>query len=66
MSERSGLTLKTMNAIHLGSADKVIVSKDITTIIGGLGSEEDINERVKNLKAQAKDSKLDADKEFIK
>ena len=55
-----------MNAIHLGSADKVIVSKDITTIIGGLGSEEDINERVKNLKAQAKDSKLDADKEFIK
>ena len=66
VSERSGLTLKTMNAIHLGSADKVIVSKDITTIIGGLGLEEDINERVKNLKAQAKDSKLDADKEFIK
>ena len=66
VSERSGLTLKTINATHLGSASKVIVSKDITTIIGGSGPQEEINERVKNLKAQAKDSKLDTEKEFIK
>ena len=36
----------------LGVAEKVVVSKDSTTIVNGAGSTEEISERVKSIKTQ--------------
>lgn len=65
VTEKAGWTLHNIDLNNLGSAEKVIVSKSHTTIIGGMGEELEIKDRVKNLKAHVDDAKFKQDKEFI-
>ena len=46
ISKDVGLTIDKITAEHLGSADRVVSTKDKTTIVGGRGSKEAIAERV--------------------
>ena len=50
----SGKRLDRATLSELGSAGKIVIDKDTTTIINGGGSEESINERVQQLKEQLK------------
>ncbi len=46
VSEEIGLKLENVDLTLLGQAEKVIVTKDETTIVGGAGSKEDIDGRI--------------------
>ncbi len=63
VSDTIGLNLDTVELDQLGSAKKVIVTKDSTTIIEGKGSKESILERIKAIKTQSENSQSDYDKE---
>jgi len=63
VSEETGLSLDAVELSHLGSAGRVVSTKDNTTIVDGKGNTEAIQERVDSLKVQVKDaSKFDAEK----
>ena len=47
-----GVTLEQAQLQHLGSADKIVVTKDTTTIIKGKGTEESVSRRIKQLTAE--------------
>lgn len=59
------LTLDKATIEHLGSAKRIVVTKDNTTIIDGIGSEDKISERVNTIKLQAEASNSDYDKEKL-
>jgi chaperonin GroEL len=65
ISEEIGLTLETTTEEHLGRAKKVVITKDNTTIIDGVGSEDVIKARVEQIKAQIVDTTSDYDKEKL-
>ena len=59
-----GLELKNADLEHLGHADRIVSTKDKTTIVGGAGDKQAITERAASLKAQAEgtSSKFDREK----
>lgn len=65
ITEEIGLKLEDATTAMLGQADKVIASKDKTTIIGGKGEESDIMARVDEINAQFERSSSDYDKEKL-
>ena len=65
ISEDKGLTLDKATLEMLGSAKKVTVSKDFTTIIDGAGSKESIAERVNAIKSEIANTKSQYDKEKL-
>ena len=65
ISEEKGLKLEQATIEMLGTADKVIVSKDNTTIVNGAGDKENIKERCEQIKAQIVATKSDYDKEKL-
>lgn len=65
ISEDIGLKLENTTLSDLGKAKKIIVTKDNSTIIEGLGSEEDIKSRILNIKAQIENTTSDYDKEKL-
>ena len=65
ISEEKGLKLEQATIDMLGTADKVIVSKDNTTIVNGLGDKESIEERCTQIKAQIASTKSDYDREKL-
>ncbi|AFS19704.1 TCP-1/cpn60 chaperonin family protein [Chlamydia psittaci 84/55] len=66
ISEELGMKLENTTLSMLGKAKKVIVSKEDTTIVEGLGNKEDIEARCENIKKQIEDSTSDYDKENSK
>jgi chaperonin GroEL len=58
-----GHKLEEVTLDMLGVAEKVVVSKDNTTIVNGAGSSEDISERVQQIKTQIETSQSDYEKE---
>jgi len=58
-----GQKLEDVTLDMLGVAEKVVVSKDSTTIVNGAGSTEEIGERVQSIKTQIDDSQSDYEKE---
>jgi len=64
ISEEVGIKLDKVVLSMLGRAQKIIASKDSTTIVGGKGKKADIDSRVASLKKQfeASDSKFDKEK----
>lgn len=52
ISGKAGATLDKIELSDLGHADRVVSTKDKTTIIGGKGSKEDIKERVESIKKE--------------
>ena len=65
ISEDKGLTLDKATLEMLGSAKKVIVSKDFTTIVDGAASKENIAERVNLIKSEIANTKSQYDKEKL-
>ncbi len=65
ISEEKGLKLEQATIEMLGTADKVTVSKDNTTIVNGAGNKEYIKERCEQIKAQIAATKSDYDREKL-
>ena len=65
ISEDKGLTLDKATLEELGTAKKVTVSKDNTTIVDGAGAKENIKERVAQLKNEITNTKSSYDKEKL-
>ena len=65
ISEEKGLKLEQATIEMLGTADKVTVSKDNTTIVNGAGAKDNIKERCEQIKAQIASTKSDYDKEKL-
>ena len=65
ISEEKGLTLEQATIEMLGTAEKVTVSKDNTTIVNGAGNKEAIKERCAQIKAQIASTKSDYDREKL-
>src|SRR5438105_3960307 len=65
ITEDLGVKLENLNLQDLGSAEKVIIDKDNTTIIGGAGKASEIEGRIKQLRAQIEETTSDYDKEKL-
>ena len=65
ISEDLGIKLENATLNDLGSAEKVVIDKDNTTIIGGKGRKEDIEARVKQLRTQIEETTSDYDREKL-
>ncbi len=65
ISEEKGLKLETATIEMLGSAEKITVDKDNTTIVNGAGQKEAIAARVQQIKAQIATTTSDYDKEKL-
>ena len=65
ISEEKGLKLEQATIEMLGTADKVTVTKDNTTIVNGAGDKQNIKERCEQIKAQIAATKSDYDKEKL-
>jgi len=65
ISEEVGLTLEKATVEDLGSAKKVIVTKEETTLIDGAGAAKEIEDRVTQIRAQIEETSSDYDKEKL-
>jgi chaperonin GroEL len=65
VSEERGMTLENITIDMLGSAAKIEIDKDNTTIINGKGKKADITARVGQIKAQIETTTSDYDKEKL-
>ena len=65
ISEEKGLTLEGATIDMLGTAEKVTVNKENTTIVGGAGSKELIADRVAQIRVQIENTKSTYDKEKL-
>ncbi|HKH20685.1 MAG TPA: chaperonin GroEL, partial [Gammaproteobacteria bacterium] len=65
ISEEVGLSLDKATLDDLGSAKKVSVAKETTTIVDGAGSTQDIKGRIEQIKAQIEETTSDYDKEKL-
>jgi chaperonin GroEL len=65
ISEERGFTLENTTIDMLGTAEKVTIDKDNTTIVNGAGNKKDIKSRVNQIKAQIETTTSDYDKEKL-
>jgi chaperonin GroEL len=65
ISEDLGIKLENVKLEDLGRAKKVTIDKDNTTIVEGVGKHQDIEGRVKTLRAQIEDTTSDYDREKL-
>ncbi|MCR4770114.1 MAG: chaperonin GroEL [Bacteroidaceae bacterium] len=65
ISEEKGLKLEQATLEMLGSAEKVNITKDNTTIVGGKGQKENIDSRIAQIKNEIKNTTSDYDKEKL-
>ena len=65
VSEERGFTLENTTPDMLGSAEKVTITKENTTIVGGAGNKDDIKERAELIRKQISTSTSDYDKEKL-
>lgn len=65
ISEERGFKLENATLEFLGTAEKVIVDKDNTTIVNGAGKKEDITGRIGQIKAQIENTTSDYDREKL-
>ena len=65
ISEEVGLKLENVTLDLLGSAKRVIVTKDETTIVEGAGTEDDIKGRINQIKAEIDNTDSDYDREKL-
>ena len=66
ISEERGFTLENATLDMLGKAEKVTITKENTTIVGGIGSKEAIQERADAIRKQIEVSTSEYDKEKLK
>tara|TARA_B110000503_G_scaffold47931_1_gene78005 strand:- start:261 stop:1877 length:1617 start_codon:yes stop_codon:yes gene_type:complete len=65
ISEDMGLTLEKVSAEHLGTAERVEISKDNTVIVNGAGDKTAIAERIAAIRAQLETTESDYDREKL-
>ena len=65
ISEDRGFTLENATIDMLGTAEKVTIDKDNTTVVNGAGNKNDIKARVNQIKSQIEASTSDYDKEKL-
>ncbi len=65
ISEEQGYTFENATVAMLGSARKVIATKDDTTIIEGVGDPKEVESRMKQIRAQAENATSEYDKENL-
>ncbi len=65
ISEEKGFKLESATLAYLGTAKKVVVDKDTTTIVEGAGKSEDIKRRINEIKAQIEKTTSDYDREKL-
>jgi len=65
VSEELGMNLEKADVSVLGSAKRVVIDKENTTIIDGAGKKSDIEARIKQIKAQIEEATSDYDKEKL-
>ncbi|HAP36149.1 MAG TPA: molecular chaperone GroEL, partial [Bacteroidetes bacterium] len=65
ISEEKGFKLENATLAYLGTAKKVVIDKDNTTIVEGAGTKEDIKKRVSEIKSQVDKTTSDYDKEKL-
>lgn len=65
ISEEKGLKLEQATIEMLGSADKVVINKDNTTIVNGAGEKENIHARVSQIKNEIQNTTSSYDKEKL-
>jgi len=65
ISEDRGFTLENATIDMLGTAEKVTIDKDNTTVVNGAGNSDDIKARVNQIKSQIEASTSDYDKEKL-
>jgi chaperonin GroEL len=65
ISEERGYKLENADLSYLGTAEKIVIDKDNTTIINGSGSAEEIKGRVSQIKSQIESTTSDYDREKL-
>jgi chaperonin GroEL len=65
ISEDVGIRLENVVAGMLGSARRVIIDKDNTTIVGGAGATEDVQARIRQIRQQIEETTSDYDREKL-
>lgn len=65
ISEEKGYKLENADLEHLGTAEKITVDKDNTTIVGGAGAQDAIQARINQIKSQIETTTSDYDKEKL-
>jgi len=65
ISEELGIKLETISLKDLGSAKRVVIDKDNTTLVDGAGDKKEIEARVKQIRAQIDETTSDYDREKL-
>lgn len=65
IAEELGLDLKSANISQLGRADKIVVTKENTTVVNGHGNTEEIQARVGQIRAQLEETTSEFDREKL-
>lgn len=65
ISEEQGYKLENATLAYLGTAKRIVVDKDNTTIVEGAGKSEDIKKRINEIRAQMDKTTSDYDKEKL-
>ncbi len=65
ISEEKGFKLENATLAYLGTAERVTIDKDNTTIVQGAGKKEDIKKRINEIKQQVEKTTSDYDKEKL-
>jgi chaperonin GroEL len=65
ISEELGIKLETINVKDLGSAKRIVIDKDNTTIVDGAGEKKEIEGRVKQIRTQIEETTSDYDREKL-
>ncbi len=65
VSEDMGIKLENTTAADLGTAKRVVIDKDNTTIVDGAGKSADIKARIKQMRAQIEETTSDYDREKL-
>jgi chaperonin GroEL len=65
ISEEIGMQMETSEVTVLGTAKRIIITKDDTIIMGGHGKREDIDDRIESIRDQAEGSTSEYDREKL-
>ncbi|MGZ3851927.1 MAG: chaperonin GroEL [Flavisolibacter sp.] len=65
ISEEQGYKLENADLTYLGKAERVVIDKDNTTIVGGRGEKDAIQARINQIKAQIESTTSDYDREKL-
>src|SRR5271157_4816382 len=65
VSEELGIKLESITAKDLGSAKRIVIDKDNTTIVDGAGQKKEIEGRVKQIRTQVEETTSDYDREKL-